>query len=463
MVTLVDTLLDRMEAQGEVDLIRDYAAAVPVEVIGNLLRVPREDRGPLRGWSLAILGALEPAPTAEQLAAGNRAVTEFCAYLRELIAQRRRHPRGDDDLLTRLLGDDQLTETELAQNCVFLLNAGHETTTNLIGNGLHLLLRIRIRCSSCVGRPAADRDGGRGMSALRELESARQPARRRTHSRTRRRARTRARISRCASAPRIAIRRSLPMRTGSTSRDSRTDISPSPPARSLRRNGRGAPGRPRRDRPRGAAISGAATRRRAGAWGAAHDSEGLLHCRRTSASFFLPIMWDKSIRCGDCCAMRAASRPDERHHHDAQPAADPEEVECGNEVGLAGQGAGHTPIDCMSFSPSPCNVSNARCRSDVVDAARFGQPALVQGRVAIPEGRRQSKWRKQPAVMRTKLDKTRSRRNALRRDAVEQDAEHGDEERRPCRCPAPAAAARKPGSCASAVSPSASDRTPRRR
>jgi len=140
VIALVDGLLDRMDARSEVDLISDYAAAVPVEVIGNLLRVPREDRGPLRGWSLAILGALEPVPTAEQLAAGNRAVTEFCGYLRELIAQRRRHPGGEHDLLTRLLSDDQLTETELAQNCVFLLNAGHETTTNLIGNGLHLLL-----------------------------------------------------------------------------------------------------------------------------------------------------------------------------------------------------------------------------------------------------------------------------------------------------------------------------------
>jgi cytochrome P450 len=140
VVALVDGLLDRMQAQHDVDLIADYAAAVPVEVIGNLLRVPREDRGPLRGWSLAILGALEPVPTPEQLATGNRAVTEFCSYLGELIAQRRRHPRGEDDLLTRLLSDDQLTETELAQNCVFLLNAGHETTTNLIGNGLHLFL-----------------------------------------------------------------------------------------------------------------------------------------------------------------------------------------------------------------------------------------------------------------------------------------------------------------------------------
>jgi cytochrome P450 len=143
VVALVDSLLDRMGAQRDVDLIADYAAAVPVEVIGNLLRVPRQDRAPLRGCSLAILGALEPAPTAAQLTAGNRAVTEFCAYLHELIAQRRRRPAGDDDLLTRLVGDDQLTVTELAQNCVFLLNAGHETTTNLIGNGLHLFLTHR--------------------------------------------------------------------------------------------------------------------------------------------------------------------------------------------------------------------------------------------------------------------------------------------------------------------------------
>jgi cytochrome P450 len=67
-------------------------------------------------------------------------VAEFTAYLRGLIAERRRHPLGATDLLTRLLQEAELTESELLQNCVFLLNAGHETTTNLIGNGLYLLL-----------------------------------------------------------------------------------------------------------------------------------------------------------------------------------------------------------------------------------------------------------------------------------------------------------------------------------
>ena len=140
VTALVDRLLRRLQERQKFDLIEDFAAAIPVEVIGNLLRIPREDRGPLRGWSLAILGALEPALTSEQHARGNNAVIEFTAYLRGLIADRRRHPGDASDLLTRLLHEAELTESELLQNCVFLLNAGHETTTNLIGNGLYLLL-----------------------------------------------------------------------------------------------------------------------------------------------------------------------------------------------------------------------------------------------------------------------------------------------------------------------------------
>lgn len=146
LVGLVDRLLDDLQAQGGGDLIEDFAAAIPVEVIGNLLGVPLADRGPLRDWSLAILGALEPTLTAQQHALGNRSVTEMLAYLRTLVAERRRHPQDPErDVLTRLIqGDGKdstelLTEEELLHNCIFLLNAGHETTTNLIGNALVLL------------------------------------------------------------------------------------------------------------------------------------------------------------------------------------------------------------------------------------------------------------------------------------------------------------------------------------
>ena len=140
---LVDGLLDAAEARGKMDLIEDFAAALPVEIIGDLLGVPRADRGPLRGWSLAILGALEPVLTPEVERRGNQAVADFSSYLGDLIGERRRHPRDDDvlsALITGAVDGVPLSENELIQNCIFLLNAGHETTSNLIGNGVAALL-----------------------------------------------------------------------------------------------------------------------------------------------------------------------------------------------------------------------------------------------------------------------------------------------------------------------------------
>ena len=156
---LVARLLDAIEARGEADLIEDFAAAIPIEVIGNLLGVPVEERGPLRGWSLAILGALEPVVTPEAAARGNAAVGEFLDYLRGLVARRRARP-GDasTDVLTRLIegeaDGERLTEPELLHNCIFLLNAGHETTTNLIGNGLELLIRFPAERARLLAEPA---------------------------------------------------------------------------------------------------------------------------------------------------------------------------------------------------------------------------------------------------------------------------------------------------------------------
>jgi len=142
---LVDALLEEMAQKGQVDFIDEFAARIPIEVIGNLLRIPHEERGPLRGWSVAILSGLEPKLTPEMFAAGNRAVTEFIDYLKGLVAARRKAP-GDyeTDVLTRLIQGEKdgetLTEKELYHQCIFLLNAGHETTTNLIGNGVWALL-----------------------------------------------------------------------------------------------------------------------------------------------------------------------------------------------------------------------------------------------------------------------------------------------------------------------------------
>jgi cytochrome P450 len=154
LIALVDRLIAAMAAKGEVDLIADFAAAIPIEVIGNLLDVPKGEREPLRGWSLAILGALEPVISADVFARGNSAVQEFLDYLKALVAKRRAKPGNPErDVLTRLIqgeaDGERLTEKELLHNCIFLLNAGHETTTNLIGNGLvtlsvYLAEKIRL-------------------------------------------------------------------------------------------------------------------------------------------------------------------------------------------------------------------------------------------------------------------------------------------------------------------------------
>ncbi len=146
VATLVERLLDRIDELGRFDGIADFASAIPVEVIGNLLQIPPSERAPLRRWSLAILGALEVGLTRRQLAEGNEAVADFLAYLEQFIAHRRRHLKpNDDDVLARLLRWEsdgfRLTGPTLYHQCIFILNAGHETTTNLIGNAIVALLQ----------------------------------------------------------------------------------------------------------------------------------------------------------------------------------------------------------------------------------------------------------------------------------------------------------------------------------
>jgi cytochrome P450 len=186
VVALVERLLDDMAAKARrgdpVDLIEDFAAAIPVEVIGNMLAVPRDERGPLRDWSLAILGALEPAPTAEQLDRGNRAVTGFLAYLERLVADRRARPGDPEkDVLTRLIQGEadggRLSQAELLQNCIFILNAGHETTTNLIGNGLVTLTEWPEERDRLVADPSLVKTA---VEEMLRFESSNQLGNRRT-------------------------------------------------------------------------------------------------------------------------------------------------------------------------------------------------------------------------------------------------------------------------------------------
>lgn len=143
---IVDHLLDRVEAARAMDVIADLAYPLPVTVICEMLGVPTEDQEPIKRWSsdvarsLDALGMPADLEIVERGRAGRRALGE---YFRRLLPERRKRP--GPDLLTSLIAaeeqGDRLTEGELLAMCVLLFIAGHETTVNLIGNGLLALLR----------------------------------------------------------------------------------------------------------------------------------------------------------------------------------------------------------------------------------------------------------------------------------------------------------------------------------
>jgi len=133
---LVDQLLEPIFESGQTEIIHDLAFPLPATVICELLGIPAADRDKNREWTNVIAPTIDPMlTTPATLAAAEVAMNEWDAYIRDLLAEKRKNP-GD-----ALLGGARLTEDEIASNAVFLFLAGHETTTNLIGNGLLALLR----------------------------------------------------------------------------------------------------------------------------------------------------------------------------------------------------------------------------------------------------------------------------------------------------------------------------------
>ena len=140
---MVDEVLDRAEATGTIELIDDLAFPVPFLVISELLDMPTERADELRTWSGALTQSLEPTASLADLEASGDAIALLVPYLIEIIEQRRSDP--GDDLLSALLAveddGDTLSYEELISFVVLLYVAGHETTVNLIGNGVLALLR----------------------------------------------------------------------------------------------------------------------------------------------------------------------------------------------------------------------------------------------------------------------------------------------------------------------------------
>jgi cytochrome P450 len=153
---IANALLDEAEKRESMDIIEDFAMPLPVTVIAELLGVPEADRYHLRPWSQDIVKMYELDHTPEQERRAVQAATDFSAYLRDLARQRRATPQ--DDLMTALVmaeeTGDRLTEDELISTCVLLLNAGHEATVNVIGNGLFALFQHPDQLQSLKNDPA---------------------------------------------------------------------------------------------------------------------------------------------------------------------------------------------------------------------------------------------------------------------------------------------------------------------
>ena len=138
---IVSSLLD--EVDGEMDVIADLAFPLPALVICEMLGIPAEDREQLKAWSSAAARLLDPIMERETFAQADEALKGFREYFTGLIEERRRSP-GDDLFSSLVHAEDEgdgLSNDELITNGTFLFGAGHETTQNLIGNGMHALLR----------------------------------------------------------------------------------------------------------------------------------------------------------------------------------------------------------------------------------------------------------------------------------------------------------------------------------
>lgn len=141
--SLVDDVLDRAADRGEMEVVDELAFPVPFQVISDLLDLPTERSDEVRDWSQALTAALEPTATEQTLDDADTAGAAMGNYLHELIEDRRRH-LGDDVLSALLQAEeagDRLSPVELRSFVTLLYVAGHETTVNLIGNGLLALLR----------------------------------------------------------------------------------------------------------------------------------------------------------------------------------------------------------------------------------------------------------------------------------------------------------------------------------
>ena len=139
---LVQSYIDEMKEKKDIEFVRDFSFRLPVDVVCDILGVPKEDRKLIRDWARLILGALEPTLSEEQFKSGCSAVLNFKNYLKDQVNLRKKNPHlsRDGEIISTLIDAQssgiELSEVELLHQCIFMLNAGHETSTNMLSHGM---------------------------------------------------------------------------------------------------------------------------------------------------------------------------------------------------------------------------------------------------------------------------------------------------------------------------------------
>ena len=156
--TIVARLLDAADERAELDVIADYALPLPAQVISEMLGVPNEDTAQLRAWSRALTLGLEPVLTPAEEEARSEAGRALTTYLKEIVAEKRARPR--DDILTALVlaevDGETLDDKDVVEQVILLYVAGHETTLNLIGNGVVHAFRFPDQLARLRADPGLD-------------------------------------------------------------------------------------------------------------------------------------------------------------------------------------------------------------------------------------------------------------------------------------------------------------------
>ena len=165
-------MLDQLENKKTADMVSEFAFPLASLIIAGMLGVPEEERYQFRQWTADLIQTIDLTRTRKVMAKGGDTVAKLTAYFKNLIEKRKAHP--SEDLISTFAGHEQLADEEVLATCILLVIAGHETTVNLLTNGLFLLMTHPDQLSELKENPLLIESAVKNVFAMkaRQADSA---------------------------------------------------------------------------------------------------------------------------------------------------------------------------------------------------------------------------------------------------------------------------------------------------